>query len=262
MKVVLFCGGRGVRIQREGFNVPKPLVRVGLRPILWHVMKYYAHYGHKDFILCLGYRADDIKRFFLEYDEWVTNDFTLANGGKEVVLARKDIEDWRITFVDTGLDANIGQRLRAVRDYVSGEEMFLANYSDGVTDLHLPDMDDHFTASGATASFLSVRPQQSFHVVQSAQHGGVLRLSPISESDIWINGGYFVFKPNIFEHIRDGEELVLEPFARLISRNELVAYRNQGFWASMDTFKDQQMLEVLHVEERAPWEIWKEGRRC
>src|SRR5690606_11305067 len=169
MKVVLFCGGRGVRIQQERATVPKPLVQIGMRPILWNVMKYYAHYGHKDFILCLGYKADCIKRYFLEYDECITNDFTLSNGGKEIHLSRTDISDWRITFVDTGLDANLGQRLRVVREHLASEPMFLANYADGVTAMHLPTMLEEFERSGAVGSFLSVRPQQSFHTV-SAGH--------------------------------------------------------------------------------------------
>jgi glucose-1-phosphate cytidylyltransferase len=254
MKVVLFCGGRGVRLRGEGSGLPKPLVRVGLRPILWHVMKYYAHFGHHDFILCLGYKADYIKSFFLDYEECVTNDFTIENGS--IRLTRKDIQDWRITFVDTGLNANVGQRLLTVREHLEGEEVFLANYADGLTDLPLPEMIQHFRASGATASFVSVRPQQSFHVVRTEPLGRVVGIEPMSRANIWINGGYFVLKHEIFDHMRPGEELVEEPFARLVTRNELVAYRYKGFWASMDTFKDKQTLESMQAEGRAPWQIW------
>ncbi len=258
MKVVLFCGGRGVRLGGEGSkSVPKPLVRVGQRPILWHVMKYYAHYGHKDFILCVGYKADQIKRFFVEYDEWVTNDFTLTNGGERIELARRDIEDWRITFVDTGIDVPVGQRLRAVRDLLGGEEVFLANYSDGVTDLHLPDMVEHFHASGAMASFLTVRPHHSLHVVRAAEDGRIERIEAMSTSDTWINGGFFVLKREIFEYLHEGEELVVEPFERLIACRALASYRHTGFWASMDTFKDKLMLEGLQAEGRAPWHVWE-----
>jgi glucose-1-phosphate cytidylyltransferase len=258
VKVVLFCGGRGVRLGGEGSkSVPKPLVRVGQRPILWHVMKYYAHYGHKDFILCVGYKADQIKRFFVEYDEWVTNDFTLTNGGERIELARRDIEDWRITFVDTGIDVPVGQRLRAVRDLLGGEEVFLANYSDGVTDLHLPDMVEHFHASGAMASFLTVRPHHSLHVVRAAEDGRIERIEAMSTSDTWINGGFFVLKREIFEYLHEGEELVVEPFERLIARRALASYRHTGFWASMDTFKDKLMLEGLQAEGRAPWHVWE-----
>jgi glucose-1-phosphate cytidylyltransferase len=137
VKVVLFCGGLGTRLRDLSGEVPKPMVNIGYRPILWHVMRYYAHFGHKDFILCLGYKADVIKKFFLTYEEWISNDFTLSKGGKQIELKNNDIADWNITFVDTGLHANIGQRLLAVREYVENEEMFLANYADGLTDLGL-----------------------------------------------------------------------------------------------------------------------------
>lgn len=261
MKVVLFCGGRGVRLQHEGSSLPKPLVPIGERPILWHLMKYYAHHGHRDFILCLGYKAEAIKRFFVEYDEWVTNDFTLAGGGRELQLSGKDIDDWRITFVDTGLDVPVGQRLRAVRDLLEGEEIFLANYADGVSDLPLPNMIEHFLGSGATASFLTVRPHHSLHVVQAAADGRIQRIEAMSESDIWINGGFFVLRNTVFDVLHEGEELVLEPFERLIARDSLVSYRHTGFWASMDTFKDKLMLEGMHAEGRAPWQVWDGGRR-
>ena len=137
MKVVLFCGGLGMRI-RDAENLPKPMVQIGYRPILWHVMKYYAHFGHKDFILCLGYGADTIKNYFLNYNECVSNDFVLSGGGKRLDLISSDIHDWRITFVDTGIHSNIGQRLKAVERYLAGEESFLANYTDGLSDQPLP----------------------------------------------------------------------------------------------------------------------------
>ena len=137
MKVVLFCGGLGTRLREHSDTIPKPLVNVGYRPILWHLMRYYAHYGHKDFILCLGYRGDLIREYFLKYNECMSNDFTLSEGGRRVELHSSDIEDWRITFVDTGLHSNIGQRLLRVREHLRGEEVFLANYSDGLSDLPL-----------------------------------------------------------------------------------------------------------------------------
>ncbi len=150
MKVVLFCGGLGMRLRDYSESIPKPMVPVGYRPILWHVMRYYAHFGHKDFILCLGYRADVIKRYFLEYDETISNDFVISEGGKKVDLLASDIQDWKITFVDTGLNSNIGMRLKAVQPFLDGEEMFLANYSDGVSDLPLPRDDRFLRAAGRT----------------------------------------------------------------------------------------------------------------
>src|SRR2546423_7053842 len=143
MKVVLFCGGLGLRI-RDAEDIPKPMVQIGYRQILWHVMKYYAHFGHKDFILCLGYRADAVKNYFLNYNECVSNDFVLSGGGKKLELFNSDIQDWKITFADTGINANIGQRLKAVEQHLDGEEEFLANYSDGLTNLPLPQQLAHF----------------------------------------------------------------------------------------------------------------------
>ena len=146
MKVVLFCGGLGLRLGDGPNAIPKPMVLVGQRPILWHVMKYYAHFGHKDFILCLGHKSGAIKDYFLNYSEAVSNDFVLSGGGRELKLLTQDIEDWRVTFVETGLNSTIGQRLRAVREHLGDDEVFLANYSDGVTDLHLPTVIDEFNA--------------------------------------------------------------------------------------------------------------------
>ena len=154
MKVVLFCGGLGTRLREYSESIPKPMVNIGYRPIIWHVMKYYAHFGHTDFILCLGYRGDVIKQYFLNYEECLSNDFQLSKGGRELQLYSRDIDQWNITFVDTGHYAPIGQRLKAVEQYLEGEEVFLANYSDGLTDFFLPSMIDHFMASGKVAACL------------------------------------------------------------------------------------------------------------
>jgi glucose-1-phosphate cytidylyltransferase len=257
MKVVLFCGGLGMRI-RDAENLPKPLVHIGNRPLLWHVMKYYAHHGHRDFILCLGYRADAIKSYFLNYNECVSNDFVLSGGGKEVKLMSHDIQDWRITFADTGVSSNIGQRLKAVQKYLEGEEVFLANYSDGLSDLPLPEQLEHFQRHDKVASFVCVRPNLSYHVV-SRQPGSdlVADIQPIDNGSLRINGGYFIFKKDIFEYMRDKEELVEQPFRRLARDRQLLGYQYDGFWASMDTLKDKQQLETLYATGAAPWELWK-----
>jgi glucose-1-phosphate cytidylyltransferase len=261
MKVVLFCGGLGMRLKEHSENVPKPMAKIGYRPILWHLMKYYAHYGHQDFILCLGYGADVIKNYFLNYDECLSNDFVLSNGGKELKLINSDIQDWTITFVDTGLTSNIGQRLKAVEEYLKGEEVFLANYADGLTDLPLPNFVDYSLKQGKIAGFLSVKPTWSFHVVSLKGNGEVAAIQHLSRSDIWINGGYFIFKKEIFGYIKDGEELVNEPFQRLIEKEELTTYKYNGFWVGMDTFKEKQMLEDMYSRGQAPWEIWRGSSR-
>ncbi len=260
MKVVLFCGGLGLRI-RDAEDVPKPMVQIGYRPVLWHVMKYYAHYGHKDFILCLGHRADAIKKYFLDYNECASNDFVLSGGGKKVELFNSDIDDWRITFADTGINSNIGQRLKAVEKYLDGEEEFLANYSDGLTDVHLPTQIEHFHTHKKIASFLCVKPNLSYHMV--GLHGGkaslVAGIHPINNGSVRINGGYFILNRRIFDYIHPGEELVLEPFQRLIDEEQLIGYSYDGFWAGMDTFKDKQQLEGLFSSGEAPWAVWKKN---
>jgi glucose-1-phosphate cytidylyltransferase len=258
MKVILFCGGLGTRLREFGDNIPKPLVPLGYRPVLWHVMKYYANFGHKDFILCLGYKADKIKEYFLNYNEAISNDFVLSQGGRQIDLIHSDIDDWRITFVDTGLHSNIGQRFCAVRHLVEKEEMFLANYSDGLTDMPLPNMIDAFKREAKTAAFVCAPPSQTFHVVNLGDDNRVAQIQPVRETGLLVNCGFFVFRPTIFDYIRDGEELVAEPFARLIANDQLMGYRYDRFWA-MDTFKEQQELSDLCARGEAPWEVWKHG---
>ena len=257
MKVVLFCGGLGLRMREAGERIPKPMVTLGNRPVLWHVMKYYAHFGHKDFVLCLGHKAEIIKRYFLEYDETVSNDFILAGGGREVTLLGSDIDDWQITFVDTGLRAVVGQRLRAVRRYLEGEDIFLANYGDTLTDANLPEMVERFVAADAVAAMLCVRPTYTFHVVRAAAHGVVESIQDVTRSDLWINGGYFIFRSSIFDYIGEGEDLVGEPFARLIAERRLLAFLHEGFWAPMDTLKDKTNLDTMIENGVAPWRVWE-----
>jgi glucose-1-phosphate cytidylyltransferase len=257
MKVVLFCGGLGMRLREYSDSVPKPMVPIGYRPVLWHIMKYYAHFGHKDFILCLGYRGDVIKNYFRNYDETVSNDFVLSDGGRKVELLRTDISDWRITFVDTGANSNIGMRLRAVQRYVENERCFLANYSDGLSDLPLDAHIEHFHQHDAVASFVGVRPNLSYHFVTMESSGRVRDIRDVVQSGVRINGGYFVLTPEIFDFIRPGEELVEAPFQRLVTAGRLVAYPYDGCWMPMDTFKDKQRLDELYARGDAPWEVWK-----
>jgi glucose-1-phosphate cytidylyltransferase len=256
MKVVLFCGGLGMRMREHSEAVPKPMISIGYRPILWHLMKYYAHFGHKEYILCLGHKADIFKKYFLQYDECITNDFVLSNGGKSLKLLGKDIEDWQITFVDSGLASNVGQRLKAVEKYVGDDPVFLANYSDGLSDLHLPAMIDYFMRTNKVACFISVQPRASFHIVQSDSIGIVDRIAHIKDSGARINGGFFIFRREIFDYLHAGEELVEEPFRRLIAEKQLIAYPHNGFWACMDTFKEWQELEEMFANGKAPWAIW------
>ena len=257
MKVVLFCGGLGTRLREHSDTIPKSLVNVGYRPILWHLMRYYAHYGHKEFILCLGYRGDMIREYFLDYRAAMSTDFVLSEGGRRVELFEEDLDDWRITFVDTGMHSNLGQRLLRVRRFLEKDDVFLANYSDGLSDLPLDQHVTQFLASSAVASFLSVRPSQSFHAVHSDEHGVVGAIEPVSASDYWINGGYFCLRREIFEYIGPGEELVEKPFQRLLEQRKLTTLRYEGYWAAMDTFKDKITLDRMEARGDCPWMVWK-----
>ena len=269
MKVVLFCGGQGLRLREYSDRVPKPMVPIGYRPIIWHLMKYYAHHGHKDFILCLGHQGDVVKDYFLNYDECVTNDFVLRGGHggdrrqRNLELMTSDTDDWTITFVDTGPLACVGQRLRSVRRHLEGEAMFLANYSDNLSDLPLDRLVDQARRTGDAATFAAVKPAQTFHTVGLDGGGRVTRIQSVADADLLINGGFFALTDAIWDVLGEGEELVLEPFDRLIARNKLGAYRHDGFWAAMDTFKEKQALEDLYQSGDAPWELWKKAPiRC
>jgi glucose-1-phosphate cytidylyltransferase len=256
MKVVLFCGGLGTRLREYSDTIPKPLVNIGHRPILWHLMRYYAHFGHKDFILCLGYRGDLIREFFLDYREAMSTDFVLSEGGRRIELLEEGVDDWRITFVDTGIHSNLGQRLMRVRHLLEDEQVFLANYSDGLSDLPLDQHVVKFHESDAVASFLSVRPSQSFHAVRADDCGLVTAIEPVNASDYWINGGFFCLRREIFDYIQPGEELVERPFKRLIAEQRLSTLKYEGFWGAMDTFKDKITLDRMEARGDCPWMVW------
>ncbi|WP_378742163.1 sugar phosphate nucleotidyltransferase [Nocardia brasiliensis] len=256
MKVVLFCGGYGMRM-RDGTDdmIPKPMQLVGPRPLLWHVMRYYAHYGHKEFILCLGYGGLHIKNFFLTYQESVSNDFVIRDG--RVEMLRSDISDWQITFVDTGLASAIGERLRRVREFVADDEHFLANYADVLTDAPLDHMIEKFTASGAAASMMVVPPQSSFHCVDLKPTGEVKEIMPVSRMPLWENGGYFVLSQEIFDLLPPGGDLVADACGTLAGQGRLFGYQHLGFWKPADTFKERAELDAGYQSGARPWMVWE-----
>jgi len=235
VKVVLFCGGLGLRLRGVAGLVPKPMVEIGGRPLLWHIMKYYAHFGHRDFLLCVGHQADVIKRYF----------------GRGAFPA----EGWDVDFVDTPIDASIGERFFAVRDLID-DDLFLANYGDTVTDVPLTALIETHRASGKTASLLAVPPNYTFNVVTTAGSSLVSSFDDIGESGIRINGGYFVFRREVFDYLQPGEDLP-EMFRRLIEADELDSYPYDGFWAPMDTLKDKESLEALVATGGSVWQVWE-----
>ena len=260
MKVVLFCGGLGMRMRDGVHTGPKPMAMIGDRPLMWHVMRYYAHFGHTDFVLCLGYGASYVKDFFLNYDETRSNDFVLEGSDRQVKLFRTDISDWRITFVDTGLNSAIGERLRRVRRFVDSEPMFLANYADVFTDASLPDMIQRFETSSAVASLLAVPPQSSHHVVDVGEDGLITQVTPVRDLRQWENGGYFVLRPEIFSYLGEGEDLVEDVLVRLVPQRRVLAYPYKGYWTPADTVKERAQLEDMYHRGYCPWMIWDPER--
>ena len=266
LKVVIFCGGLGVRMREVSEEIPKAMLHVGDRPILWHIMKYYAYYGCHDFILCLGYRAAAVKKYFLGLSELPSRNFVISRGGTNVRLLSSETDDWNITLVDTGLHTNIGQRLKCVEHLLGDDELFLANYGDNLTDAPIDEMvRDMEDDTKQAASFLCVPPSQSFHVVSCEGTGrkcSVTRIEAAKDSNIRINGGYFVLRREIFDYLQGGIELVPDALNELRARDKLVAWCHNGFWASMDTPKEMFYLNELYGTGHAQWAKWdRNGER-
>jgi glucose-1-phosphate cytidylyltransferase len=260
MKTVLFCGGLGTRIRDVSQAIPKPMIPIGDIPILWHLMHYYSQFGHNDFILCLGYKANVIKEYFLNNKPQTYADCVVTGFGKRIDILSPSHMDWRVAMIDTGMWRNIGERLLAVREHVADQEMFLANYSDGLCDIDLTEMIEIFRASGKVACFIAVRPSFSLHLVDMQPSGKVERIRASQDADLWINGGFFIFRQEIFDYLREGEDLVEEPFRRLIEADQLMAFRHEGFWRPMDTLKDKEVLEELVDKGTMPWILDKNSK--
>lgn len=255
MKVVLFCGGYGMRM-RGLEDVPKPMAMVGDRPLIWHVMRYYAHFGHREFILCMGYGARHITRYFLDYEETRSNDFVLDAG--RVRPLSTDIADWRITFCTTGLNTPIGERLRQIAPHLGEVPMFLANYADVLTDAPLDRIVDRFTAGDALASLLAVPPQSSFHVVHSGADDVITGIESVADLPLRENGGYFVFRRELLSHLRPDADLVDDTLTSLAAAGKVVSYPYDGFWLPADTVKERVALDRIARHHPAPWEVWKQ----
>lgn len=262
MKVVLFCGGLGLRMRVGDDPRPKPMMTIGDRPVLWHIMRYYAHFGHTEFILCLGYGAQVVKDYFLHYEETTSNDFVLSEGGRSIDMIGTDITGWTITFVDTGMSTEIGERLRRVRKYLGDDEFFLAHYGDVLTDAPMNDVIATFQASDAVGSLMTIRPPASFHVVHlsdSLDEGPQLisGFQPATDLPLRINGGFFVFRQGIFDYLGKDEDLVADACEKAAHDGKLLAIPYDGFWRPMDTLKERADLEELHRSGAAPWMVWR-----
>jgi glucose-1-phosphate cytidylyltransferase len=262
MKVVLFCGGYGMRMRDGISDVPKPMQMIGDRPLLWNVMRTYAHFGHTEFILCLGYGAQHVIDYFLHYEETRSNDFVLRGGGSDVQMLSSDISDWTITFVHTGIDTPIGERLRRVREHIADDDVFAANYADVLTDAPLDVMEQEFRQSSAVGMLMAVPPQAAFHMVETDGDNYVQGITPVSSLPIQENGGYFFFTPQIFDYLNEGEDLVSDALPRLAAERRLIARPHHCFWKPADTVKERSELDALARRNERPWAVWSEADRA
>jgi glucose-1-phosphate cytidylyltransferase len=255
MKVVILAGGFGTRLSEETDLKPKPMVEIGGMPILWHIMKHYAYYGHNEFLIALGYKGDSIKRFFMDYSTLHGSlSIDLLNG--EIKKHQTAREDWKIHLIDTGLDTQTGGRLKRM-EHIIGDETFLLTYGDGVGNIEIDKLVQFHTSVNLIGTVTAVRPPSRF--------GGIIFNENIVESFVekpqigegWINGGFFVFKPEVFDYI-DGDQSSLENFTleKLVARRQLAAYKHENFWQCMDTLRDKRLLNGLWSEGNAPWKVW------
>jgi glucose-1-phosphate cytidylyltransferase len=257
LKVVILAGGFGTRISEESHLKPKPMIEIGERPILWHIMKMYSSYGFNDFIICLGYKGYCIKEYFAHYflhESDVTFDF---RNGNERQIHHHYAEPWTVTLVNTGMETMTGGRVKRIREYVM-DNPFMLTYGDGVSDINIQKLVSYHKAHGKVATVTSVQPLGRFGSLDLAEGSVVCGFQEKPKGDgSWINGGFFVFEPKIFDYI-DGDETYLErePLENLAKRGELLAFKHNGFWQPMDTLRDKALLEDLWKTGKAPWKKW------
>jgi glucose-1-phosphate cytidylyltransferase len=259
MRVVVFSGGAPLQLTADGQPTPKPMVRLGQQPVLWHVMRIHAACGMDDFVLCLGRGADRIKRYFLDYEEALSNDFVLTGATREIRLLGRDMDRWRITFADTGKQAPVLHRLRAVRELMEDEELFAASYGDVLTDAPLDEYLADFRQRDEMAAVLAVRPPGPAGLLDLAPEGVVHGVHSLAQDGGWMAGGYFFFRRGIFDELVD-DSMLEGLLPRLAAKGQLRAYRHDGFWSGMDSLRDVQQLQDLVQSGRAPWDPRNRGR--
>ncbi len=257
MKVAILCGGLGTRLREETEFRPKPMVEVGGRPILWHIMKIYAHYGFREFVLCLGYRGNIIKEYFLNYAA-MNNDFTIALGSRSDIQyhGAHDEQDFRVTLVDTGQNTMTGGRVRRAARFVNNGP-FLLTYGDGLSDVNVCRLLEFHRSHGKLATVTIVRPSSRFGIVQHDQAAKVTSFSEKPKVNDWINAGFFVFEPGVLDYL-GGDECILErePMERLAADGQLMAYQHEGFFFAMDTYREHEALNKMWDVGDAPWKVW------
>ncbi len=258
MKVVILCGGFGTRLKEETEFKPKPLVTIGHMPILWHIMKIYSHYGYKDFVLCLGYKSNEIKNFFMTYDI-LKHDFTLNLGNRKSAKVYHNsnlLEDWTITFAETGLETNTGGRIKKIEKHIKDDNFFMT-YGDGLADLNINELYKFHIKHKKIATLTSIQPTSRFGVLDFDKNGTVISFKEKPKLDGWINGGFFVLKKDVFDYIGENDVLEQEPIRKLAKNNQLIAFQHKGFWECMDTHRDFEMLNKIWNSGNVPWKVWK-----
>ncbi len=260
MKVVILCGGQGTRLREETEYRPKPMVEVGGRPILWHIMKSYAHYGHAQFVLCLGYKGNIIKEYFLNY-EAMNSDITLTLGQLRAIAYHDQHreQEFAVTLADTGQNTMTGGRLSRVKKYVGKDDLFLLTYGDGLSDVNIADVIAFHRMHGKKATLTTVRPMSRYGIVDINGSGAVQQFNEKPSLDSWINAGFFVFHRSVLDYLDGGDECVLErkPLERLAAEGQLMAYRHEGFFYAMDTYREYQYLNELWNTGASPWKVWE-----
>ncbi|MDH4262400.1 MAG: glucose-1-phosphate cytidylyltransferase [Spirochaetia bacterium] len=260
MKTVILCGGLGTRIRDVADNIPKPMISVGNFPILWHIMKYYSSFNYNDFILCLGYKGQVIKDFFLNYEAH-TNDFTITLGSQKPITYHSNHSEagWGVTLADTGQETMTGGRVKRAQKYVQGEENFMLTYGDGVGDINIEELVKFHKAHGKIMTITGVRPPGRFGEIMSDSNGLISEFNEKPQaSGGRISGGFFVCNYKVFDYLDDRENLIFEqePMRKLVKDGQLMVYEHNGFWQPMDTYRDYQFLNGLYDNKKAPWVVW------
>jgi len=258
MKVVILAGGLGTRLNEETSVIPKPMVRIGGKPIIWHIMKIYAHYGFNEFIICLGYKGEVIKEYFLNYLH-KNSDITIniKNGEEKIEIHNSSYENWKVTLIDTGSKTQTGGRIKKIQRYI-GDKTFMVTYGDGLGDINIKELLEFHKNHGKLATITTVKPIARWGNLNINDFDQITSFEEKSgESDVWINGGFMVFEPNVFGYI-EGDETHLEkdPLENLAKKDQLMSYKHKKFWKPMDTLREKHELEDLWKSGNAPWKIW------
>ncbi len=256
MKVVILCGGKGTRLREETEYRPKPMVEIGGLPILWHIMKLYSHYGFKDFILCVGYKHQVIREFFLNY-RFMNSDITISLATERSVLCHNTHnEDWRVTLAHTGLETKKGGRIKMVKPYLEGQR-FMLTYGDGVSDVDIKALIRHHEKEKALATFTGVHPISRFATVESDESGKIIEWEEKKQLEGYINAGFFVLEHGVLDYVEGDVEFEEQPMKRIAREGKLSMYKHEGFWQCMDTYRDYLLLTELWESGTAPWRIWE-----